>query len=534
MFIKAIKISLCSLLITTSVFSQKMNQEVEITFGDLKLESGGDVILVGSFKLDDGYIVLKKQAIRGPGGFNYYLEKFDENLKSIKTHDITQQFEAEKYIIDRIFKVGKSYVLFTTKDFTEQKKEVLFSQTFDWETGKMSKPNEVYSQNYESRRGNINYNINTSHDKKRVLLTIHPPIKRDEAEVVSFYVYNEQIEEIWSEENITFEEKEKNYTIIDTELGNDGQIFLLGSKANPGDRKAGIERSPNEYQIVTIKDEQTEINAIDLDGKIIDEMSMVMSEDGSLQIAGYYRKKAGVGIDGVFLFSVNSKTGEIENQAWDEFSQEFITAKWSERQIAKAEKKEEKGTDLGLANLEFRSIVKHDDGSLSIVGEIFWITTTTVTSANGSTSTRTTYHYGDLIISRMSGAGEFSNHARFNKHHTYQGAYTYFNLNNQVAVLMADARTTLYDFNKETVTKAEKKEMAGNALVLAEVSAEGDLTVSGILDYMDPKYTGYRQHKLIRNESVVMPNDNNTEIFVLTYYGKKQFGICRLAFPKAK
>lgn len=534
MLLQSIKISIFTMLLGTAVFGQKMNKDVQISFGDLKLESGGDVILVGSFKVDDGYLVLKKQPIRGPGGFNYYLEKFDENLKSIKSHDISEQFEDDKYVIDRILKVGKSYVLFTTKDFPDQKKESLFSQTFDWETGKLSKPKNIYTQSYESRRGHINYSINTSHDKKRILLTIHPPVKKDEQEVISFYVFNEQVEELWTEENITFKEKEKDYRIIGTELANDGRIFLLGSKANPGDRKAGIKRSPEEYEIVTIQDEQKEINKIEVGDKIIDEMSLTMSEDGSLFIAGYYRKKEGIGIDGIFLFNVNTKTGEVTDQAWDEFSQEFITADWSEKRIAKAAKKEEKGIDLGLSNLEFRSIIKHEDGSLSIVGEIFWITTTTTTNANGVTTTTTTYHYGDLIISRMSKTGEFSNHARFEKHHTYQGAYTYFNLNNQVAILMKDARTTLYDYDKETVTKAEKKTMAGNALVLAEVSAEGELTVSGILDYMDPKYTGYRQHKLIRYESVIMRNDDNTELFILTYYGKKQFGICKLAFPKVK
>jgi hypothetical protein len=534
MLIKAIKFSLCTLLVSSNLYGQKMNKDVEVSFGDLKLESGGDPILVSSFKVDDGYLVLKKQVIRGPGGFNYYLEKFDKNLKSIQTHDISQQFEDDKFVLSRILKVGESYVLFTIKDFTEQKKESLFSQTFDWHTGKMSKPKEVYSQTYESRRGNINFNLNTSHDKKRILLTIHPLVKKDEPEEVSFYVYDDQIEEIWADKNITFKESEKYYTIIDTELGNDGQIFLLGSKTIPTERKPGAIRHPNEYEIVTIKDGEKTINKIDVGDKIISEITLSMSEEGSLYLPGYYRKKEGVGIDGVFLFTVNQKSGEIEDQAWDEFSQEFITADWSERQIAKAEKKEEKGTDLGLSNLEFRSIVKHEDGSLSVVGEIFWITYVTTTTASGGTTTRTVYHYGDLIVSRVSKDGDFSSHARFDKHHTYAGAYAYFNLNNQVSILMKDARSTLYEFDKETVTRDQKKEMDGNALVLAEVSQQGDVNITGVMDYTDLKYKGYREHKLVGNESVILRNDNNTEIFVLTYYGKKQFGIARLAFPKTK
>ncbi|MCH2232075.1 MAG: hypothetical protein MK105_17190 [Crocinitomicaceae bacterium] len=514
--------------------AQRMNEEVEITFGNIELQKSSKVIIVSAFKVDDGYIVLKKEPIRGPGGYHYFLEKFNEDLKSQNTHDISEQFEHDDFVIDGIIKVANSYILISTKDFADVRKEVLYGQTFDWESGELSEPQKIFTQKYEKKRGGINYDLKTSSDDQLMLLTIHPPTKKGEKEAVTFEVYDSELERLYSEEDVVFEEEDKNYSINETLLGDNGNIYLLGTKYTPRNRKLGIAAGPIENEIITISDGSQENTEIKFDKKIVDDISMTISEDGTLYVGGYYRVMDGIGIDGAFLFEINKETGEVDNELWDAFTREFITEGWSDRQVEKAKKKEtKKGKDLGLSNLEFRSVIKHDDGSISMVGEVFWITYHTSTDANGNTSTRTVYHYGDLVASKISKEGEFVNHGRVKKHHTYFGAYEYFNLNNEVAVLFMRKRTALYDFDKETVTKAQKKEMAGLALVLAQIQEDGSVLETGIIDYRDEKYERYRKYKLIRREGHLIENDGSTEFMLLTYFGKKKWGICKLDFtPK--
>lgn len=519
------------ILLAFSSLAQRMNENVNISFGDLKMESGGDVFIVSTFKVDDGYIVLKKQPIRGPGGFNYYLEKFNEDLESQNLHDISSQFELDDFVINGIIKVKDSYILFSTKDFPDVRKEELYGQTFNWDNGKMSSPQMIFSQKYERRRGGINYEMKTSSDDNLLLLTIHPPYVRGQQESVTFEVYDDQLERLYSEENITFEEEDKNYDIKETLLGADGKIYLLGSKFTPKDKKLGRETGPTEYEVITINDGIQDKTMLDFGDKFVDDISLVFSEDGTLYCGGYYRKTDGIGIDGLFLFTINNETGEVENETWDEFTKEFITEGWSDRAVAKAKRKEDrKGTDLGLSNLEFRSVIKHDDGSISMVGEIFWITTTTRTNSNGTTTTTTTYHYGNLVVSRINKDGEFSNHTRLRKHHTYYGGYEYFNLKNEVAVLLMRRRDVLYDFDKETLTKTQKKEMAGVALVLATIKENGEVLEEGIMDFRNPDYAGFRKYNKIRNEAFVLDTEKGVEVLITTYFGKKKFGICRLDF----
>lgn len=529
------RIIICTLflLISYSISAQRMHEDVKISFADLELEKSSKVIIVSAFKVDNGYIVLKKEPIRGPGGFHYYIEKFDKDLVSQNIQDISKQFEKDDFVINRIIKMSDSYILISTKNFTEFREEVLYGQTLDWESGKLSKPLEIFTQQYEKKRGGIRYDIKTSNDEELLFLTIHPPTKRDEQELVTFEVYNSRLKKQYSEKDITIKQKDRNYRINETLLGDNGHIYLLGTKLNPKDRKMGIEGGPPEHEIITFANGRQKNTKIKFDEKFADHLAMTFSEDGTLYVGGYYRVKDGIGIDGSFLCEIDKETGQIKNEIWDEFSKEFITEGWSERKVEKANKKEKrKGKDLGLSNLKFRSVIKHDDGSISMVGEIYWVTTHTNYNPNGANTTTTTYHYGDLVVSKISKEGKFQSHGRVKKHHTYIGAYKYFNLNNEVAVLFTRRRMNLFDYDIEKVKRSELKAMDGSALVLAQVKENGEVIEKGIIDYKDPDFEGYRKYSSIGRNGFLVNKEGNVEFLILTYFGRKKWGLCKLDFPQ--
>ncbi|MBL4652195.1 MAG: hypothetical protein JKY53_04915 [Flavobacteriales bacterium] len=254
-------------------------------------------------------------------------------------------------------------------------------------------------------------------------------------------------------------------------------------------------------------------------------MSLTISETGKLYLSGYYWKERGTGTDGIFLFTLD-KSGVVKDEIWDDFSKEFITENWSERSKNKAERKEERGKDLGLTLLDFRRIVTHEDGSLSIVGERYWETTHTTTDSKGNTRTYTVYHYGDLIISRISNQGEVVGHYRYEKHHTYYGAYNYFDLNNDLAIITYKRKLDVMGLDSDEMKKKEIKALSTSVLSLIQISPEGEETLSGLMDYSDPKYESYRKYKL--RQDVFLMEEN--EVLLLTYYGKKKFGIGRIRF----
>ncbi|MBL4652194.1 MAG: hypothetical protein JKY53_04910 [Flavobacteriales bacterium] len=238
-----------SLLITlsfffiTSIYAQKITVDAEIIFGDLLLERSKDVTIVSAFNVEDGYIIFKKEPIKGPGGYHYFIEKFDKEMNSLRVHDVSRQFEDEKYIIDEIIKVGTSYVLITTKNDKERKKEELYAQVLDWESAKLGKRKLIYSQTYPKRRRRIGYDIVTSPNEKYLMFTLHPFYEKNVQEKLNFKVFDSDIEELWSLKDFEIESEDRNYSVREVVLADNGNIHILGKKYIEKDKKAGVEAS---------------------------------------------------------------------------------------------------------------------------------------------------------------------------------------------------------------------------------------------------------------------------------------------------
>lgn len=326
----------------TPSFSQDVNvmdKNAKITFTGFDLEKSSDVTLIGAFKTPDGYVVFKKEPIRGPGGWHYFLQRFDNNMKSVNVMDVSEQFEHDKYSIEQITKVGNSYVLISTRNNAEKKEINLYAQRLEWDRNKLEEPIEIYSEPRERMSSQLKFEVNGSRDEKHLLIVVHPPYKANEKEKFFFKVYDENLEEVLSREEVEFEETDRAYTIRQIEMGVHGELYILGSKFRPADRKAGIGQGPTEYEITTLTNQGRDEVQLDLKEKIVADIALYVSDKNELFVSGYYRKKDGVGIDGVFLFSIDPKSGEINESISDEFSQEFITEGWSDRQVKKAEKK---------------------------------------------------------------------------------------------------------------------------------------------------------------------------------------------------
>lgn len=502
-------------------FSQDMPK---VDFATLNLEKSSKVDIISAYKVENGYIIIKKEPIRGPGGWNYFIELFDTDLRSIKLHDITEQFEKEDFIIQNIFKVADSYLLFSTKNYREEQKEELYGQYINGETGALSKLKMIYQEAYEGRYSAIEYVIKPSSDEQSALLTIYPRTKMNESKKIHFHVYDEHLEELWSQENVTFEpyKEEQIYSVKQTALSDNGAIFALGMITE--------KKQDAIYEVRVLGSDDEHVTRLDPGDRTFDDVRLIISEDNTVYVGGYYRKKDGVGIDGVFLYTLDAVTGEIVSEAWDEFSRDLISKFMSARAMAKAEKKSDrKGTDLGLNNLELRSVIKHDDGTISLVGELFWITTHTTTNANGMTTTTTTYHYGDLMISDLDNQGEFVGHSHFNKHHTYWGAYTYFSYNNNVTILMVGSRSLLYDGNFAALPRKERAPYAGIALFMHEINGDEKYPISEIINYTKDEYKGYQPFNHIGSNCSILETPESLEMLILTNMGKKQFGLCRIA-----
>ena len=114
---------------------------------------------------------------------------------------------------------------------------------------------------------------------------------------------------------------------------------------------------------------------------------------------------ASFNVDGTYWLKIDPKTQEIISQNFKEFDIDFITQNMKKRQEKKAKRKEAKGKEVELFSYDLDEIIFDNSGGAVLIGEQYFITTSTSTDSNGRTRTTYRYHYNDIIVVKISSDG---------------------------------------------------------------------------------------------------------------------------------
>ena len=101
---------------------------------------------------------------------------------------------------------------------------------------------------------------------------------------------------------------------------------------------------------------------------------MTSDDNNVFTITGIYGDEDFTGVSGVFHQRVDLNTEEKLDEGFKEFSEEFITQGWSDREKKKAERRKDKGKgDPQLYNYQMREATIMDDGSIVGTMEQYFI-----------------------------------------------------------------------------------------------------------------------------------------------------------------
>jgi hypothetical protein len=178
--------------------------------------------------------------------------------------------------------------------------------------------------------------------------------------------------------------------------------FLIKKFKEEVSRKNANDVNNQSFAIMEIKNGAIQNEEeFDLGENLIEDVVMKENTEGSIICAGYYSTSKSYGTEGAFITTYSN--GQLSEPKFYEFTLEFIKMynNVSERKAKKLEKADNEGR-LSMNNLYMRNIVTMKDGSIALIGEIFYITTYTDSKGN----THTTYHYNDVIITKLDADGE--------------------------------------------------------------------------------------------------------------------------------
>jgi len=514
-----ITIALIALLSVHFASAQNMAKNAQITWADFKLESK-NVFLLDVVHTNEGYTLLKKEPIKGPGGYQYYLQKLDKNLNHVETSNITRLIDEDNFSTRfDLIKMGKNYNIFSSSWNKKERTCILYVQTIDTEKMTASKRRVVEKVVGEKKR--FWFTLNRSHNGNYVLASIRGTKGAWREQYgqgkVSLILLDSEGNVSWKREDYVYYEKSAwKYSLEQTLVSDAGLVYLLG--------KNELDEDTN-FDMAILTKNGVRKKKIEVESAFLNSIKMNMNLDNEIFAFGYYRKTKKDKITGVFSMKLDGQTAKVLSFSKQEFSTELIKSGETAKVQEMIDKKKKKGKDLklyGLNYLQPRAAISHADGSMSIVGEVYYVTTHTKTDSKGNVSTYYVYHWDDVLVTRIDKGGVIVANAKINKASTKQ-SHISFGKNGRVHLVFNDNRKNLLE--QENIERFYPEPGKNRDLALTLVTVDGGTyDRAALIDYGDPKYEPYRRYSIYND--LVLTDQN--ELFMCTYYGKKKFGLARV------
>jgi len=368
------------------------------------------------------------------------------------------------------------------------------------------------------------FSFNFSEDETKMLVQYRKrPKTRDDSknyDVIGMNVFDRDVNEIWSNE-VTMPYTEKKMNNLDYSIDAEGNSYVLATVFNDNttDLRKTRGGKPNFHvELLRIKANTADIDItkIDMDGHFINRIWLYESPNDYMVCAGFYNDGRDLDdANGVFVFKVG-KEGEIYDKSKHEIPLEVLNQYVSARTQAKNKKKNE---TLEFQELKLRELVLKDDGSFLLIGEQHYIRTHT-TYSNGRSRTYYTYHYNDLLVTKIATDGSLAWMRKLPKRQTGKNgqggmSYEYVNNNNFHYLLFLDnVKNMSLPIDK---VPASHSDGAGGFLTAYKIADDGgEVSKLSIFDTKDVRGIAVYQFNTGR---ILSLSDNE---FVIEVYKKKK------------
>ncbi len=366
------------------------------------------------------------------------------------------------------------------------------------------------------------FDFYTTFDESKLIIQYRraPEEKRDalNKDIIGMHVYDGDMVELWSDD-VTMPYTEKKMNNIGYTVDKKGNGYILAEVyKDETTRRVDKEGNANyDLELIRIDGEDREISTskINLKDKFIIDLGFFEGKNDEIVIAGYFGKDYRAGTDGVFMFKLD-ENGAVSDEVSYEVPVDVMSMYMSERAQEKMQKKDDKG-NVSMPNMVLREIVFSNDGSLTIIGEKYYV----VSHYNSKTGQWTyTYHYQEILMTRVNGNGELAWMKKLPKRQSGgagRGGMSYFLMNgkdSQYVLFLDNVKNMEIGINDYPAGHSDGR---GGYLTGFKVDdATGDLTKISIFNTADVNEMSLYQFNTGR---IVELSDNE---FAVEFYKKKK------------
>lgn len=354
---------LISLFLLTSINSQSKFGNITLTYGEEIEEDKEKIVRIAGEENDKIYTLATK-------GDHYFIKVFSANeMKLLNTEKIELPKLKDKSLEFENFKLinNKLYVFGSLYDRKNKLANLVAAQVS--EDGKLTGEKiEIFSTKVtkKSEKGAFYFKRTPSRDK---LLIMHASLF-DKEEVIQYEIklVDENLNIITSHiEKVPFEDRsDLEFTIADFDVSANEDIFLV---INESYRDKKQKKNIEKFEVHAFKKAANytkEVIKIDAEGNEIINCELLATNNGLLQLVGYYssvnkRGKANWDLKGVYASTINLSSNEVLKIKFNEFDLETKIKLIGERRA-------KKGKDVKPYYVP-HSLIEKEDGGLILLAE---------------------------------------------------------------------------------------------------------------------------------------------------------------------
>ncbi len=307
-----------------------------------------------------------------------YLERYNDRMSMRRNRELELKYKGKQRELEDVIMLGGQLYLLTSFHNQVKKKNYLFRETID-NTRLTSKRDlelvgEIDARNLQ-RDGEFSFSI--SSDSSRLLVYNQLPYQKGEPEQFALRVFDEQFQEVWSQ-NIVLPYNDENFEVESYQIDRNGNVYLLGVIYQDKSQRRRRGSPTYQYSILAYKNNGTEIDEylIELGDVFITDLTFRADNRGNLVCSGFFSEKGTYSVRGTYFFRVNTETKEIYNQNLREFDFEFRTEYLSDKQREKAQQaelEEDERKTPELYDYSLDKLIMRSDGGALLVAEQYYV-----------------------------------------------------------------------------------------------------------------------------------------------------------------
>lgn len=378
-------------------------QSVSVEWGELEQKSGYLVELL-PFHSKDFY------SLRWKGGSllgGYYLTRHD-NLQETKSEKVSISINNNIANFEAVAIVQDHPVAYFTDN--RDGKEQIFMQQYGYDLLPRGEAHLLAEFILDKGHTLGQMSFIQSNDKKYFGALWLIVGKKKDHDVYGYVIYNDQMELVHEGEyEIPFQSQYSEIT--DHLLTNTGDYFVTVKEFEPSDDKR-VFRSFMQYRamhIYQVHQDGLEDYTIPMRGKRVEALTINSDDTQLFTLTGVYGENQVEGVKGIFYMKLDYRNQEVKEEGFEPFDKNFITEDWSEKELDRAQRREEKGKGEAptLFNYQMRDVQVLDDGSIVGSMEQHYVFVRSTPDSRGMITTSYTYYYNDIIAFRIGQSGGF-------------------------------------------------------------------------------------------------------------------------------